>query len=261
MNNLVAMFWIEVRKAIRSKVPLLTALGFLLVPFVGAFLMLIYKDPEFARKAGLISAKANLVGGSADWPTYLGFLAQAVAVGGFMIFSFIATWVFGREFADGTLKDLLAVPVPRGAILAAKFLLVASWCTMFTILIYLVALPLGALVVLPQASSELFYHAAVTLVVTAGLILLSLTPVVFFAGVGRGYLLPLGIAVLAVVFANVAGIIGWGDYFPWSVPALYAGFTGEGADLAPVSYWIVILTGLAGMLATYVWWRFADHDR
>ena len=67
---------------------------------------------------------------------------------------------------------------------------------------------------------------------------------------------------LLIMSANVLAVIGWGSYFPWSVPALYAGAGGSaGADLEPVSYWIVILTGLAGMIGTYLWWRFADQSR
>ena len=43
MNELVDMVWIELLKAARSRVPLLTALGFLVVPLSGAFLMFIYR--------------------------------------------------------------------------------------------------------------------------------------------------------------------------------------------------------------------------
>ena len=124
MRDLAAMIRVEALKAVRSRMPLFTALGFLLMPLVDAFFMIILKDPEMARQAGLISAKAQLVAGTADWPTFLAVLAQAVAVGGIFLFSLIGAWVFGREFADGTAKDLLAVPVPRGTILLAMFIVV-----------------------------------------------------------------------------------------------------------------------------------------
>jgi ABC-2 type transport system permease protein len=52
-------------------------------------------------------------------------------------------------------------------------------------------------------------------------------------------------------------IIGWGEYFPWAVPGLYV----QGTALTPISFWIVALTGLAGMLATYLWWMHADQSR
>jgi hypothetical protein len=39
---------------------------------------------------------------------------------------------------------------------------------------------------------------------------------------------------------------------------VYAGFAGQ---LEPAGYWIVLLTGLAGILGTYLWWKYADQSR
>jgi ABC-2 type transport system ATP-binding protein len=54
--------------------------------------------------------------------------------------------------------------------------------------------------------------------------------------------------------------VGWGAFFPWSVPALYSGLAGTQIDqLSAASYMVVILTSLAGLAATLAWWRFADQ--
>lgn len=258
MNDLASMFWIELRKAVRSRVLLFISLGFMILPLVGALLMFIYKDPEFARRIGILSMKANLAGGSADWPFYLSFYGQAIAVGGLIIFSLIETWLFGREFADGTLKDLLAVPVPRGAILLAKFILFALWSFVLTGLVYLVGLFFGGLLELPLWSTGLIIQGSLTLLITTCLVILAITPVAWLASVGRGYLLPMGITLLLVGLANLIVILGWGSYFPWAVPGIYAGLAGQ---LEPAGYWIVLLTGLAGILGTYFWWKYADQSR
>ena len=68
MNNLAQAIWVEFLKARRSKMPLFTALGFAMVPLGGGFFMIVLKDPEMARRVGLISAKAQLTMGAADWP-------------------------------------------------------------------------------------------------------------------------------------------------------------------------------------------------
>ena len=261
MTDLINAIWIELRKARRSRMPLFTFLGFLMLPLVCALFMVIYKDPEFARNIGLINTKANLVGGSADWPFYLSMFAQGISIGGILLFSLIGSWVFGREFADGTLKDLLAVPVSRTTILLAKFIVVALWSIGLTVTICVVGLVLGAVVGLPQGTTELFVQSSITLAVTAGLVIIDVIPVGFLASVGRGYLLPLGIMLLILGLANVMAILGWGDYFPWSVPGMYAGLSGMGASLEAASYWIVILTGLAGIVGTCLWWRYADQSR
>ena len=78
------------------------AAGFSLFPLVGGLFMLILKDPERARQLGLLGAKAQLAAGTADWPTFVGLISQAVAIGGAILFAFLFAWLFGREFADRT---------------------------------------------------------------------------------------------------------------------------------------------------------------
>ena len=260
MHDLTNAVWIEVRKATRSRMPLFTALGFLVLPCGLAFFMFIYKYPTFARNIGLMSAKANLAGGAATWPYYLGVLGQAIAIGGIALFSLVESWVFGREFVDGTLKDLLAVPVARATILLAKFLVVALWSLLLTVMLFLVSLLFGAVIGLSQGTAEVFWQGTATLAVVACLTIVNVFPFAFFASLGRGYLLPMGVTLLVIVIANFIVVAGWGNYFPWAVPALYAELAGKG-NLEPVSYLLVLLTGLAGMAGTYLWWRWADQNR
>jgi ABC-2 type transport system permease protein len=259
MNNLSDMIWIELRKVIRSRMPLGTALGSLLMPLGIAFLIFVSRNPEISRKLGLVSAKANLMAYAAtDWPTYLGLFGMMVAAGGFLLFVFIVSWVFGREFTDRTLKDMLAVPVQRSSIVLAKFIVVALWSAALAVVILIGGLVTGALINLPQGSTSVFLHGGALIAVTACLAIVVTLPFAFFASVGRGYLLPIGVAGLMLMMTNVAALIGWGEYFPWAAPGLYA----QGKDSLPaISYWLVLLTGLAGMIGTYLWWKYADQSR
>jgi ABC-2 type transport system permease protein len=259
MNNLSDMIWIEARKAVRSRMPLWTALGSLFMPFGVAFLILVSKNPEISHKLGLVSAKANLIAYAAtDWPTYLGFSSQIVAAGEFFLLVMAISWVFGREFADGTLKDMLAVPVHRSDILLAKFIVTAIWSAGLTVVVLIAGLVMGAILKLPGGSISVLLQGGSSLVITACLVVAVVLPFAFFASVGRGYLLPLGVAVLMLMLANLVAVLGWGEFFPLAVPMFYA--QGE-SSLTSISYWIVVLTGLAGMLVTYLWWMYADQNR
>jgi len=259
MNNLSDMIWIELRKAIRSRMPLWTALGSLFMPLGIAFLIFLARNPELSRELGLVSAKANLVAYSAtDWPTYLGLFGQIIAAGGFFFYVMTISWVFGREFADGTLKDMLAVPVQRSSILLAKFTVAAAWSAAMTIIIFIFGLVMGAIIQLPGGSLSVILQGSTVAAITACLVIAVILPFALFASVGRGYLLPMGVAILTLIMANMMTIAGWGEYFPWAVPGLY---TQGKSPLTPISYWIVFLTGLAGMLGTYLWWKYADQNR
>ena len=72
MNTFYAALWAESLKARRSKVPLLTTIGFMLAPLTGGLFMIIMKDPERARNMGLLSTKAQLVMSTAEWSTFFG---------------------------------------------------------------------------------------------------------------------------------------------------------------------------------------------
>ncbi len=261
MNNLTQAIWVELLKARRSKMPLLTVLGFSLAPFAGGFFMIVLKDPDLARRLGIISAKAQIVAGAADWPTYLGFLAQATSIGGIILFSLVASWVFGREYSDQTIKDLLALPTPRYVIVLAKFILVVGWSAALTLVIYLIGLGVGTAIGLPPTSAEVFWQGTLTIALAAALTIALVTPIAFFGSAGRGYLPPMGAAILAVILAQVIAAAGWGEYFPWSVPALSAGMAGPAsAHLGLISYVVVILASLLGLAGTFAWWELADQS-
>ncbi len=258
-NQLADMIWVEQRKALRSRLPLWTALGSLFMPLGIAFLLYVAKNPQISRRLGLVSVKADLFAYSAaDWQTYLGMYGQLIAAGGFFLFVLVISWVFGREFSDKTIKDLLAVPTPRSAILLAKFCVVGIWCGWLTLVILLSGLVLGAVIRLPGASSEVISSGALQVLVTALLTMLVVLPFGFFASIGRGFLLPLGAAVLTLMAANLAVVLGFGAVFPWALPGL---FSMDRSALTPLSYWIGFATGLGSILATWLWWKYADQPR
>jgi len=255
MSNFLQAFKVELLKARRSRMVLFTALGFAMLPLGGGFFLVILKDPEFARKVGLIGATAQLTMGAADWPTYLNFLALGTAAGGLVLFTLIGTWVFGREFSDHTIKDLLALPTSRLSIVMAKFGVIALWSVLLVAMIFPLTLLIGTLVGLPPVSSQVMVQGCITLAVVAFLTMLEVTPIIFFASYGHGYLAPVGVMMLALAMGQVMGIIGYGEYFPSSI----AGVVAQGEPLSVVSLVIVIVTCVAGIAATLLYWEFADQ--
>lgn len=262
MKSFLAAFWTELLKLRRSKVPLFTALGFSIAPLVGGLFMIILKDPVKAQSMGLISAKAQLTAGTAQWSTLFNMLAQATAVGGAIIFSIFTAWLFGREFSDHTVKELLALPTRREDIVAAKLVVMALWTLLLTLLGYVLGLIVGQLVDIPGWSAQLFKSATVDILGAGVLVMILLPFVAFFASAGKGYLPSFGWLVLSVVMAQIAAITGWGDWFPWSVPALFSGAVGPRTEFLGIhSYVLIIITSILGIAITFYWWRNADQTR
>ena len=259
MNNLSDMIWIELRKAIRSRMPLWTSLGSLFMPVGVALLILLAKNTELSQKLGLISAKANLMAYTAtDWSSYMKLFAEIISAGGFFFFILAISWVFGREFVDGTLKDMLAVPVQRSSIVIAKFILATAWCAAMALIILIFGLIMGAIIQLPGGSLSVILHGSAVAAITVCLVIAVVLPFALFASVGRGYMLPMALAILTLIMANMMMVVGWAEYFPWALPMLYA--QGD-SSLTSISYWIVLVTSAAGMIGTYLWWKYADQNR
>jgi ABC-2 type transport system permease protein len=243
-------------------VPLFTAIGFSIVPLVGGLFMIILKDPEAAKSMGLISTKAQLMVGVADWPAFFNIIAQAIAVGGAILFAIVTTWTFGREFSDHTAKELLALPTSRETIIGAKFIVIAVWTFTLSLFVFGFGLVVGDLVVIPGWSTELLQTAFVDILGSATLTIALLPFVAFVASMGSGYLPAFGWTILTVAMAQIAVITGWGDWFPWSIPALFSGAVGPRAEqLGLHSYIIIILASLIGLAATFWWWRNTDQTK
>lgn len=226
---------------------------------VGLF-MIIMKDPERARDWGLITTKAQIFGGSPDWSTFLGVVGQAVAVGGWILFSLLTAWIFGREFSDRTLKTLLAVPTPRWATVVAKLLVAGGISGMLALWVLALALGIGGAIGLSGGTAVVLSHGSLRIVFVALLTIAPLPVIALAASVGRGYMAPVGLALLLLFMAQIMAATGWGEWFPWSVPALLSGAAGpEAAGVGAGSYVGIAVTSSAGILGTILWWHRADQ--
>ena len=260
MSALRAAFATELLKARRSRVPWGVAAGFSLAPLVMGLFMVILKDPDGARALGLLGAKAQLAAGTADWPTFLNLLGQAMAVGGAILFAFLTAWVFGREFADRTVRGLLASPTPRRTVVVGKALVVGVWGLAISAWVLVLGLAIGAVVGLPGWSPSDAVGTIAAIAVAAILTIGLQTGAAFFAGVGRGYIAPLAWTVAMIALSQILAVLGWGSWFPWSVPAILAGAGGTAVEPVTASGMVIVAVAIvAGLAGTIAWWERADQ--
>ncbi len=257
MNDLINMIWVELHKAVKSQVPWLTGFGFLIMPVMCSFLFFIYKNPVLSRQLGLIGTKANIVVGEVNWAAYLKIVKETYAMGGFLIICLMISWVFGREFTDHTVKDILAVPIPRIDILMGKLVTVAVWYAIVVAVSCPISLLMGLALQLPGGTPALLAYESLNLLTIALFNILVMTPFAFLASLGRGFLLPFGIAILTMILDNLLAVIGYADYFPWAIPGIFS----QGSPVSTGSVATVWITALLGILITYLWWMRADQSR
>lgn len=254
-----AALYAEAVKLFRSRLPWISMLAITVGAGAGGLFMFISLHPEQARDLGLLGAKAQLATLDPTWPSYLGLLAQIAAVGGILIFGMIMVWVFGREFADRTAKDLLALPTSRTAIVAAKFALAAAWSLALSGYLVAVGTGIGLLLRVPDLDFATWASGAMRVVTTAALTIALSTVFGWAASIGRGYLAAIAVLFGVLFAAQIVAALGYGPWFAFSVPALHAGITGDQQRPAFVGYATVAVVALLSVWANARWWRRADH--
>lgn len=261
MNAFTESFSTEFRKASRSVIFRITLILFAFVGAMMGFLVYIANHPELVGSSAVLSAKTAMIGNS-DWSSYLELLYEVIAAIGMVGFGFVISWIFGREYADHTIKDILAIPVSRHLIVLSKLTVAVLWSLLLSALLIFAAIGTGLAVHIPGWSAGLARHGLAVLSVTALLTLAVSTPVAFFASYGRGYMLPMGFVLMLMILTQFIGlgIPGLAVYVPWAVPALYAGAAGpDGPQVLAASYIILAFTGVLGIILTMGWWRYADQ--
>jgi len=256
--------WVEYRKVRRSKTLWITALAVVLVSLISGLFMFILQDPERARQFGLVGAKAQIFGGTADWQSLFNLTLLLVSIGGLIIFGFIFVWIFGREFSDKTVYDMLSLPTSRVTIVMAKLVTAACWSLALVLIVFILSLGIGVLLHLPAWSAATVLNGLRLLLITGVLTVLLSIPFALIASIARGYLPAVGCLFLALILGQVISQLGYGQYYPWTIPMFYSGaaetLTGKAATpLGLVSYIIVGVVSVLSLILTGAWWRHADQ--
>lgn len=250
----------EFLKLHRAKVPWFTLGALMMGPLGVALFMWIVSEPGRAAQLGLLGTKADLTGIEATWPSFATFLVQIVGTGGMLLLAFIVAYVFGREYDDGTAKNMLALPVPRHWFAVAKLIVAAVWWVAIVLAMLAEAVAIGFALGLPGFSAGLLGDVVRNTLVAAGISYLLVPPVAWITVWGRGNMAPIGFALGMLLLGNVFGSTGWAEWFPWSIVPLLIGSVGRPVESLPAgSYVVVTLTFAAGVAATIAQLRRADN--
>lgn len=260
MKQQMQAIYSELLKIRRTPISWLSFVLFALGPVMGGLIFFLMKNTDMLEHGSALSMKAEAMGFGVDWSSYFSLLSQVVGVGGIIIFGFVISWLFGREYMDKTFIDLLALPVSRSKIINAKFVVYLLWCLALVCSNLLLGLIIGAFLGLGGWSAAILLNSMTQYFLTSLLVAVLGPPVAFVALWGRGFMAPIGFVIVTMIFAQIIGAIGFGHYFPWALPGLYSGSAGDYALLINNwSYFILGLLTLVGFAGTHWWWNTTDQ--
>jgi len=221
--------------------------------------MLLWTALTVAVVPSVLASSTRVIGGGpvgGTWASFMRLAPQMMASWwAIPLFGLAAAFTFGREFSDGTAKNMLTLPIRREAFIFAKLLVLAGWVLGLTAL-SIVLQAVGAVVLgLPGFEWVHIRSAAIQSLQIAGLVYATLPLVAALAMLEKGYLPPMIFSAFMATAAFMVGTVGWGSWFPWSMPLAITGSAFgpliEKPTLVAGSFVVeatVFLVGLAVML-------------
>src|SRR4051812_43083355 len=249
-----AAVWAEIVKLIGSTVGRVASIAIVLgiAAISGSMLLAAAtsSDPQLLAKLGPVA--------TGDWRGFLLGGAQITGAGGLGGFAVALAWMFGREFGDGTITGLFALPIPRTTIALAKLVVYALWVCAMSIALALALMAVGSVAGLGPLGESDWWMLARQCALCVMSIAITL-PVAWAATLSRSVLGGVSVAIGLVVVAQVSVLAGLGGWMPLAAPALWA--LSGGVDVSGLQLSLLVPFGVLAIVACAVTWRRLQLDR
>lgn len=234
---------IEFLKLKRSKIFLLTLMGAIFPSF------LMFLSSKFGEFTETITLKTFL--------SHVNMYMSLIFV--VLLLTIIMSYLFGREYNEHTLKTMLTAPTSRKMFLLSKYTMFIVWALIITLLTTISAVVFGLLAGTTACSMTVVIDSFKEILISNMLLLLTFTPLVFVT-LKITNLVPAMIGGAILTFTNmIISSSKYGIYFPYSIPYLIAsGEILEYTSNYTISYLIILLTFLVGLIVSYIYFTRND---
>jgi ABC-2 type transport system permease protein len=208
------------------------------------------EDPQLLAKLGPVA--------TGDWTGFLLGAAQITGAAGLGGFAVVLAWMVGREFGDGTVTGLFALPVRRSTIALAKLLVYGAWAVAMSVLLGIVLILVGTIAGLGPLT-EANWAALARQIALGVMSAVIATPIAWAATLSRSVLGGVSVALGLVVVAQVSVLVGLGGWMPLAAPALWV--VSGGTAVTPIQLLLLLPFAGIAVLATALTWRRMQLDR
>lgn len=245
MVQLVNLLYTELLKLKRSKMFLVSIIGASAAPIMMfiAYLSQMKRDPEEVIPFEISFYNTNL---------------NVMLLLGVLLYGVITAYLFNREFVEDTLKNLLTIPVSKGALIASKMLMLFIWILLLTMVAWVLTLGFGFFIKSDGVSAAVLLSSLRDYVLGAVLMFLLSTPTIWVTFLFKNYV-PTIMFTAVITLGNVTVISS--DYkalFPWSAAHVIV-TQSYVADYPPLYSFIAVgITSLFGLVASVLYFNRMD---
>ncbi|KQO04504.1 ABC transporter permease [Paenibacillus sp. Leaf72] len=243
---MVDLLYTEILKLKRSKMFLLSMIGAAVAPFlvvVSTYIHIKTKDPTLFVPFEELFFDSNL---------------YTVLLVGVPLYGVVTAYLFNREYAEDTLKNLLTIPVSRISLMLSKMLLLFLWIMLLTILAWGLTLLLGILGQFEGLSTLLLVESLQKFIIAGAFLFILSTPIILITIVLKNFVPTIVLTIVITLINVMSSNSEYKGLVPWT-----AAFDIANGTLLPVyppeySYIAIGATSIIGFIATLVYFRKAD---
>ncbi|WP_010494245.1 ABC transporter permease [Paenibacillus elgii] len=242
---MVNLLYTELIKMKRAKMFMVSLLGAVSAPIMMflALLNMKSKKPETPIEFEVAFMNTNM---------------YVILLVGTLLYGVITAYLFHREYAEDTMKNLLTIPVSRVSLIVSKLILLFLWIMVLTFTIWSLTLILGLIGQFEGLTMALLLQSLKQFVIGGALLFLLCTPTMLITFLFKNYV-PTIIFTAMITMANV--VLSESEYkalFPWS--ASYVIANGDFIPQYPpaFSYAVILAASLIGLAATIIYFKKVD---
>lgn len=137
-----------------------------------------------------------------------------------MVLTILGAWIISREYTDGTLKNIFAIPISPTIFICGKLIFFAILTFMFMLISWLEILVLALLcncfIPMEQVNVSSFLFFLIKMLVGGILLFATQTPFIYFTIRTKGFVAPLIFAAIIILINVVMSNSGIAGFYPWS---------------------------------------------
>lgn len=242
---MVKLLATEFLKLKRSQMFLISIIGAATAPFVCfiAYLSLKSKQPNVPILFSEVFSQTNM---------------YVLLLVGVSLYGVITAYLFNREYAENTLKNLLSIPVSRISFFASKLIMLFILIMVMTTVAWGLTVIFGLIGQFQGLSAEVLIKSLKEYLLGGTLLFLLSTPTILITLLSKNYV-PTIVFTLIITMVNV--LIGNSQYvalYPWSAVYVIASNSFVPQYPPKYSFIVIIATSLFGFVASIL--HFSRED-
>ncbi|EOB9166798.1 ABC transporter permease [Staphylococcus aureus] len=174
------------------------------------------------------------------------------------LYGVIIAYLFGREYIEDTLKNLLIIPISRESFLVSKIILLFLWIQTLSVIAWLLTLMLGMLLHFQGLSQSLIIDSFFTFVIGGVLLWILSPPIIILSIYFKNYVPTIVLTIIITLINLMTANSEHRGLFPWAAVGDISRGTLPNTYPFLLSLIIIVVTSIFSVIILFSYFKKTD---